>query len=103
MKYSTSHHKQKGVTLVIAILFLLILTIISVFAATSSSLELKMAGNMQNSYSSFQAAEAGTTATLALAGHATQDPFDTIKTGASTKIANNYVLSTGLDVETALV
>jgi type IV pilus assembly protein PilX len=67
--------KQQGVTLVISILFLLILTILSVLAATNSSLELKMAGNMQDSYSSFQSAEAGAIATLSLAG-TTADPFD---------------------------
>jgi len=66
---------QQGSTLVVAILFLLILTVISVFAATSSSLELKMAGNMQDSYASFQEAEAGATATLALVG-TPADPFD---------------------------
>jgi len=85
MKSSILNNKQQGVTLVIAILFLLILTILSVFAATSSSLELKMAGNMQDSSASFQSAEAGAVATLALSGTAadpfdgsteTQDPFD---------------------------
>jgi len=80
MKLSTPHNKQQGVTLVVAILFLLILTIISVFAATNSSLELKMAGNMQDSYASFQAAEAGTIATLALASNPTTDPFDGLST-----------------------
>lgn len=75
MKSSTLQQKQQGVTLVVAILFLLILTIISVFAATNSSLEFKMAGNMQDSYASFQAAEAGAIATLALSATAA-DPFD---------------------------
>ena len=75
MKQSNLRTKQQGVTLVVAILFLLILTIISVLAASNSSLELKMAGNMQDSYSSFQSAEAGAIAALALAGTAA-DPFD---------------------------
>jgi len=66
---------QKGVTLVVSILFLLILTIISVFAATNSSLELKMAGNMQDAMASFQSAEAGAIATLNLSG-SSADPFD---------------------------
>jgi len=79
MKQLVYHYKQQGVTLVVAILFLLILTIISVFAATSSSLEFKMAGNMQDSYASFQSAEAGATATLALAGTAA-DPFIPFRT-----------------------
>ena len=71
--------KQQGITLVIAILFLLILTIISVFAATNSTLELKMAGNMQDSFTSFQTAEAGAKAVIALAGTA-NDPFDGVST-----------------------
>lgn len=71
--------KQQGVTLVVAILFLLILTIISVFAATNSTLELKMAGNMQDSFTSFQTAEAGAKAVIALAGTA-NDPFDGVST-----------------------
>ncbi|PCJ46795.1 MAG: hypothetical protein COA74_12905 [Gammaproteobacteria bacterium] len=75
MKQLNFQNKQRGVTLVFAILFLLILTIISVFAASSSSLELKMAGNMQDSLVSFQSAEAGAIATLALAG-TPADPFD---------------------------
>ena len=70
-----SPKKQQGITLVVAILFLLILTIISVFAATNSSLELKMAGNMQDSFTSFQSAEAGAKAVLGLA-NTPNDPFD---------------------------
>jgi len=95
MNTSTQYAKQQGVTLVMALLFLLILTVISVFAATSSSLEFKMAGNMQDSYASFQASEAGTSSTLSLSGHATADPFD----GKSTDIADGNVLSTAADVK----
>ncbi len=95
MKTSTHPNKQRGITLVMALLFLLILTVISVFAATSSSLELKMAGNMQDSFASFQASEAGTSSTLALSGNANADPFD----GKSTDIADGNVLSTGSDIK----
>lgn len=66
--------KQKGVALVVALLFLLVVTIISVVAASNSSMSLKMAANMQDSYSSFQAAEAGVVAALAQAG-TSNDPF----------------------------
>jgi len=72
-------NKQQGITLVVAILFLLVLTIISVFAATNSSLELKMAGNMQDSFTSFQTAEAGAKAALGLA-NSDNDPFDGLPT-----------------------
>ncbi len=67
-------NRQAGMTLVMALIFLLILTLLSIFAASNSSLELKMAGNMQDSYSSFQSAEAGAIATIALSG-TTFDPF----------------------------
>ena len=79
MKPLALHRTQQGITLVVAILFLLILTILSVFAATNSSLELKMAGNMQDAYASFQSAEAGAIATLALSD-TTADPFDGLPT-----------------------
>ncbi|MCP4412129.1 MAG: hypothetical protein GY808_06125 [Gammaproteobacteria bacterium] len=79
MKHLVTQQGQQGVTLVVAILFLLILTILSVFAATNSSLEFKMAGNMQDSYASFQSAEAGAIGTLALSDTA-NDPFDGLPT-----------------------
>jgi type IV pilus assembly protein PilX len=71
---------QQGVTLVVALLFLLILTIISVFAATNATLELKMAGNMQDDFISFNSAEAGVAAVLAIeeafVGRDVAEPFD---------------------------
>ena len=71
---STSTQGQSGVALVTSLLFLLVVTIISITAANNSSLGLKMSANMQYSYQSFQAAEAGIYATLGLAG-TTNDPF----------------------------
>jgi hypothetical protein len=71
---------QQGATLVVALLFLLILTIISVFAATNATLELKMAGNMQDDFISFNSAEAGVAAVLtideAFTGKNVAEPFD---------------------------
>tara|TARA_R110002049_G_scaffold264278_1_gene440415 strand:- start:4096 stop:4626 length:531 start_codon:yes stop_codon:yes gene_type:complete len=58
---------QAGVALVVALLFLLIVTILSVTAARNSSFSLQMSSNMQDANSSFQAAEAGAYAALALA------------------------------------
>ena len=66
--------QQKGVALVVSLLFLLVVTIISITAATNSSQGLKMASNMQDRYSSFQSAEAGIFAALAMAASA-DDPF----------------------------
>ena len=61
--------------LFVSLIFLLVVTVISVMAASNSSLGLKMSGNMQDSYASFQAAEAGVFAVLGLAG-TDYDPFD---------------------------
>jgi len=66
--------RERGVALVVSLLFLLVVTIISITAASNSSLNLKMSANMQDSYQSFQAAEAGLYAALGLAGTAS-DPF----------------------------
>lgn len=65
---------QRGLALVVSLLFLLVVTIVSITAATNSSLGLRMAGNLQDNYESFQAAEAGIYGALALAGTA-HDPF----------------------------
>ena len=66
--------RQSGVVLVTGLLFLLVVTIIAVTAANNSTLGLKMSASMQDSYRSFQSAEAGLYAALGLAGTA-QDPF----------------------------
>ena len=66
--------RQSGVVLVTGLLFLLVVTIIAVTAANNSTLGLKMSASMQDSYRSFQSAEAGLYAVLGLAGTA-QDPF----------------------------
>ena len=67
---------QRGVALVTALLFLLVVTVIAVTAANNSSLGLKMSASMQDAYRSFHAAEAGVYAALGLAGGPPdQDPF----------------------------
>ena len=75
MKTLNSRKLQGGVVLVVSLLFLLIVTVISVTAANNSAIGLKMASNMQDSYSSFQSAEAGIFAVLGLAGTG-NEPFD---------------------------
>lgn len=75
MKIDKDLSRQRGVALVVALLFLLVVTVISVIAASNSTQGLRMAANMQDSAASFQAAEAGVIATLALANTA-QDPFE---------------------------
>lgn len=71
---NSSTQGQQGVVLVTSLLFLLVVTIISITAANNSSLGLRMSANMQDSSQSFQVAEAGIYATLGLAGSG-QDPF----------------------------
>ena len=57
------------------LLFLLVVTIIAVTAANNSTLGLKMSASMQDSYRSFQSAEAGLDAVLGLAGHCPEIRF----------------------------
>lgn len=66
--------RQRGIALVVSLLFLLMVTLISIAAARNSSFGLRMAGNMQDAYDSFQAAEAGVYAVLGLAGTG-NEPF----------------------------
>lgn len=68
---------QEGVALVVSLLFLLVITLISVVAATNSSRSFKMATNMQDMAASFQAAEAGAYATLGLVDTAS-DPYQRV-------------------------
>jgi hypothetical protein len=74
MKFENGLYRQGGVALIVALLFLLVITIISVIAASNSTQGLRMAANMQDSAASFQAAEAGVTAALTLA-YTPEDPF----------------------------
>ena len=66
--------RQGGVALATALLFLLVVTVLAVTAANNSALGLKMSASMQDSYRSFQSAEAGVYAALGLAG-GNKDPF----------------------------
>ena len=75
MKTPEQLGRQRGVALVVALLFLLVVTIISVIAASNSALGLKMSANLQDAYASFQSAEGGIIAALSLSGTAS-DPFD---------------------------
>ncbi len=73
---SLSYRKQHtGVALVVSLLFLLVITVISLIAASNSSMGLKMSANMADASASFQSAEAGVIAVLAMAKTAANDPF----------------------------
>ena len=85
---------QSGVALVIVILFLLVVTVISVTAAMNSSLSIKMTTNLQDAYHSFQSAEAGIHAVLGLTETA-DDPFDrsTVKDPLTAYTIENHPLN----------
>ena len=53
------HPGQRGFVLIVALVLLLVLTVLGLAAAQSTSLEERMAGNARNRDMAFQAAEAG--------------------------------------------
>jgi type IV pilus assembly protein PilX len=55
--FAQSRQRQRGVALIMALVFLMILTIIGVTALSTTSLQEKMAGNVQDKNTAFQAAE----------------------------------------------
>ena len=58
MKYNTQNlNKQQGAVLVMALVMLTVLTLIGVSSMSSSTLELKVAGNTQQHDIAFQAAQ----------------------------------------------
>ncbi len=59
MNYKINHAKQNGVALITAMIFLTILTLLGVTGMQSSTLQGKMAGNIQLSNQAFGYAEAG--------------------------------------------
>jgi type IV pilus assembly protein PilX len=75
MKSLSLRKRQHGVALVVALLFLLVVTVISLIAASNSSMGLKMSSNMADASVSFQSAEAGAIAVLAMAKDDANDPF----------------------------
>lgn len=61
-------HRQRGTALVLSLVILVILTILGVTALSTSSLEEKMAGSMQEVTKAFEAAESGVESALATPG-----------------------------------
>jgi len=55
-----SFYKQEGAALIIAIMILLILTVLGIYAVTTSTLETKIAGSERVRQEAFQAADGGT-------------------------------------------
>ena len=57
--------REKGVVMMVSLLLLIILSIIGFEGMSSSTFNLRMAGNIQNLYDSFQVADAGIAAAMA--------------------------------------
>ena len=81
--------RQKGAALAMALVILLILTILGVTAMSTSSLEQKMAGNIQDMTRAFQAAESGVDKTL----DSNAQGFDL--SGGSTTVCNPCTFDSG--------
>ena len=64
MHYRT-YNREKGTVLLVSLLLLLILSIIGIAGMSTSIFGLRMAGNIQSLYDSFQVADAGRAAAMA--------------------------------------
>ncbi|MCP5321848.1 MAG: hypothetical protein H7A12_13655 [Pseudomonadales bacterium] len=71
----TQHSRERGVALATALILLTVVTLISIYAASSGALGLHMAKNMQDAFDSFQKAEAGVAAVVSLGG-ISSSPFN---------------------------
>lgn len=60
----TTRHAQDGVALVTSLVILLVLTVLGIAAMRTSSLEERMAGNVQDAIHAFEAAESGLNAAM---------------------------------------
>jgi type IV pilus assembly protein PilX len=58
MQFGAPHSSQRGVTLIVSLIFLAILMLLGVIVAQNSSMEERMAGNTRDRDLAFQAAEA---------------------------------------------
>jgi len=72
MNSLTTESKQRGATLLISLVLLLVLTILALVAARSASLQQRMASNLQQQNMAFQAAENGIQAAILKLA---EDPF----------------------------
>lgn len=76
-----SAHRQKGAVLAISMIFLIIVTLIGVYAANTATMDLRMARNMQAQMDSAQASEAGLNAAMETLAPVTGDVlFTTVAT-----------------------
>ncbi|MFC7408055.1 pilus assembly PilX family protein [Hydrogenophaga atypica] len=83
-----SMRRQRGAVLAISMIFLIIVTLIGVYAANTATMDVRMARNMQAHMESEHAAEAGLNAALETLAPATGDVL-------FTSVATPTALSTG--------
>src|SRR3970040_2121955 len=64
----TGNRYERGTALIMSLVILMILTILGITAMSTSSLEEKMSGNIQESTRAFEAAESGINSAIGTAG-----------------------------------
>lgn len=101
-RIATTRTRQHGAALVMSLIILLILTILGISAMGTSSLEQKMAGNMQEQNRAFQAAEAGLTKAMNTSGmldlnssktnpKVSPSPFDFTQMSAQAQVSSGFI------------
>jgi len=93
---TTVHPGQQGMALVMALIFLVILTLLGVTVASNNALQERMAGNTRNSDLAFQSAEfaldsAGSE--IATAGTTMRSNIDTTISSGTCTAANGFLCS----------
>lgn len=74
MKQIHATYRQRGVALATALILLAVVTVLSIFGAATGALDLRVSGNMQAAFDSFEQAEAGVAAVVTLSATG-PDPF----------------------------
>ena len=74
MKQIHATYRQRGVALATALILLAVITVLSIFGAATGALDLRVSGNMQAAFDSFEQAEAGVAAVVTLSATG-PDPF----------------------------
>ncbi|MBU0500094.1 MAG: pilus assembly PilX N-terminal domain-containing protein [Gammaproteobacteria bacterium] len=82
---------SQGAALVTALLLLLVMTIIGISGITSSTLELRMAGNTQDFYDQFQSADAGVSKAMTVASNFDGKLHEDIFNGGSNELDKKRV------------
>lgn len=98
--------RQTGSALIVAMIFLVILTILGISTMSTSRLELKMANNNQIAATAFQMAESGIEATLDAAAlnlqnlpqspNATAYVLPLTQTAGTTTTSTNYIMDSNI-------